>query len=69
MPITHKKKFGIYHWDTFDNRTLCIDQADTLKSAEDKVVKKYGDRITSQGADRVDIVDKKGKVLRSYTVC
>ncbi len=53
MPISHKKKFGIYHWDTFDNVTLLIGEADSLKKAESKVDKKYGDRIRSNGAEQM----------------
>lgn len=40
-----KKAFGIYHWDTFDNVTLLIAEADTLEAAEKKVKQRYGDRI------------------------
>ena len=68
MPIQHKKAFGIYHCDTFDNVTLLIDEAKTYKEAEEKVQKHYGDRIRGSGADQVDIVDKKGNVVRSYKV-
>ena len=66
--ISHKKEFGIYHWDTFDNVTLLIDEADTLDEAKDKVKKKYGDRIRPTGADQVDIVDQKGAIKEKYNV-
>ena len=66
----HSKKFGIYHWDTFDNATILIDEADTLKKAEDIVKKKYAGRINAaSGADQVDIVDDKGNIIRAYKVC
>jgi len=68
MPIQHKKPFGIYHWDTFDNETILIDEADTLKEAEKKVEEQYNGRIRSNGADKVDIVDLEGNVVRSYHV-
>lgn len=68
MAVKHKKKFGIYHWDTFDNETLLIDEANTLEKAEKKVEEKYKGRISAQGADKVEIVDKKGTVLKSYGV-
>jgi hypothetical protein len=68
MAIQHKKKFGIYHWDTFDNVTILIDEADTLKKAEGKVKKHYKGRLGPNGADKVDIVDLKGNVVRSYHV-
>lgn len=68
MPISHEKEFGIYHWDTFDNETLLVDEADTLKEAEEKVRDKYKDRIKLSGADKVDIVNKNGDVMKSFSV-
>lgn len=41
MPIEHKKQYGIYHWDTFDNETLVIGEADSLMEAESFVKKRY----------------------------
>ena len=29
--ISHKKEFGVYHWDTFDNVTLLIKDCKTLQ--------------------------------------
>jgi len=69
MPIQHKKNFGVYHWDTFDNTTFLMDEADTFKKAEKIVQKKYGDRLSSNGADQVDIVDKKGNVVKIFHIC
>ena len=70
--ITHKKAFGIYHWDTFEqdpeDATLLVDEASTLPEAEKKVRKKYGNHIGGHGADRVDIVDKVGNVVKSFQV-
>jgi hypothetical protein len=47
--ISHTKKFGIYHWDTFDNETLLIDEADTLAQAQKK---------KSPGSTRTESLDK-----------
>jgi hypothetical protein len=66
--ITHKKNFGIYHWDTFDNETFLAGEKDTLEEAQEFVSKKYGDRIRSDGADRVDIVNKKGTVVKRFSI-
>lgn len=66
--ITHKKKFGIYHWDTFDNETILVGEADTAVEAIEFVNDKYGDRIKRTGADQVDIVDLKGNVLEKFRV-
>ena len=66
--ITHKKAFGIYYWDTFDNETDLVAEADTFPEAEKKVQKKYGKRIGGHGADRVDIVDLKGNVVAKFAV-
>ncbi len=66
--ITHKKEFGIYHWDTFDNETLLIDEADTLKEAKDKVEKRYEERIRPTGANQVDIINQQGIIVKKYSV-
>ena len=64
----HTKAFGIYHWDTFDNETILIAEADTLEAAEQKVKDRYGSRISGKGADKVDIVNGKGDVVRQFSV-
>jgi hypothetical protein len=68
MPIQHKKEFGIYHWDTFDNETLLVGEANTLEQAIKKVKKRYKDRIRSDGADKVEIVDSKGNIRESFNI-
>ena len=67
--IKQRKAFGIYHWDTFDNETTLIDEADTIEEAQKKVNDKYGDKISADGADRVDIVDSKGNVAAKFQIC
>lgn len=69
MAIKHKKEFGIYHWDTFDNVTLLIDEADTEAEARAMVENKYGKRISCHGADRVNIVDSSGAIIEDYSIC
>lgn len=69
MAIQHTKEFGIYHWDTFDNVTLLVGEADTKLEAVAIVEKEYGDRISCRGADKVDIVDSNGVVVEDYCVC
>jgi len=69
MPIEHTKEFGIYHWDTFDNQTLLVDEADSLPKAIQKVKKCYKDRIRENGADRVEIVNLNGDVVEKFKVC
>ncbi len=66
--MKHHKAFGIYHWDTFDNETILIKEADLLEEAEEYVKQHYGNRLSANGADRVEIVDKKGKVVSSQSV-
>jgi len=68
MPIQHKKEFGIYHWDTFDNETWLVDEADTVEEAEKMVMSRYGGQISSSGADQVDLVSRSGKVLKSWRI-
>jgi hypothetical protein len=69
--LQHKKAFGVYHWDTFeplDEDTSLVAEADTLAEAERLVSDKYGLRIRSSGADRVDIVNQDGDIVRQYKV-
>lgn len=68
MPIMHKKNFGVYHWDTFDNETLLVGESDTVQGAEKIVRDKYGDRIRGTGADQVDIVDSEGNIVEKFGV-
>lgn len=68
MPISHKKEYGLYHWDTFDNETFLVDEADTLEEIQVKLKDHYGDRLRKDGADRADIVDSKGNVIKKYNV-
>ena len=66
--ITHTKEFGIYHWDMFDNVTLLVEEADTIKEAVKFIDDKYGKKIRLDGADRVEIVDLYGNILRRFNV-
>ena len=66
--IEHKKEFGIYHWDTFDNETTLVDEADTLEEAQQKVNANYKDSISGDGADRVEIVDSKGNIVAKFQI-
>lgn len=61
------KAFGIYHWDTFDNETILIGEADTLVEAQEFVQERYKGRLGSNGADRVDIVNQLGDVVDHYS--
>ncbi len=49
--------FQIHHWDTFDNETVLLEEFETLGPAIKWAEERYGDRISEQGADKVDIVD------------
>lgn len=64
----HKKAFGLYHWDTFDNETWLVGEADTLIEARQLALDMYAGRIQISGADRLDIVDKTGKVVEKYNL-
>ena len=68
MPISHKKEYGIYHWDTFDNETFQVGEEDTLEKARAFVMERYKGRISGHGADRVDIVDQSGNIVEQYSV-
>jgi len=62
------KPFRIFHWDTFDNVTLFIDERDTFDEAEALVQERYKGRIAIEGADIVEIVTDKGAVVKMYRV-
>lgn len=67
--ITHNtKEFGIYHWDMFDNITLLVGEADTITEAVKFIKDKYGKRVRLDGADRVEVVDSNGNILRRFNV-
>ncbi len=66
--ITHTREFGVYHWDTFDNVTLLIDEFDTQNKADAFIHTRYFARLSPNGADQVDIVTKAGDVVKSYKV-
>jgi hypothetical protein len=67
--IKHKKEFGVYHWDTFDNETFLVDEFDTFDQAKHFVVEdRYKGRTGSQGADKVDIVNSKGDIVEQFSV-
>jgi len=68
MPIEHTKEFGVYHWDTVDNETFLVSEANTLDEALTYVHEIYEDQISSNGADKVDIVDSKGNVVETFKV-
>jgi hypothetical protein len=67
--IQHKKAFGVYHWDTFDNETLLVDEADTLEEADAIINERYKGRIAGNGADKVDVVDRDGRIVKQVSVC
>lgn len=64
----HTKEFGIYHWDTFDNTTFLVDEADTLEEAIQLMTEHYEGRLRPDGADRVEIVDSEGVAVRKFAV-
>ena len=66
--IQHTKAFGVYHWDTFDNDTILIGESKTQKQAHAFVQKRYKGRISGNGADKVDIVDKGGNIVGQFSV-
>lgn len=62
------KAFGVFHWDTFDNTTILIGEADTISEAQQFVQEQYKGRLDSKGADRVDIVNRLGEVVDRKSV-
>jgi len=71
--MPRNKEFGtapfiICHWDTFDNDTFKVGEAETLEEAKKKVKERYGDRIKKSGADRVQIVNLDGDVVENFSV-
>lgn len=60
------KKYGVYHWDTFDNRTIRVHETNEMSEAKKYVSDNYN--VSADGADRVDIVTKEGAVLHSFSI-
>lgn len=71
MPVQHKKEFGVYHWDTFDNETLLLFETDSRDEADNFIIERYKKqgRISASGADKVEIVNRQGKILEAFNVC
>jgi hypothetical protein len=63
-----RENYRVFYWDTFDNETIKIGEADLLGDAIAIVQEKYGDRIHPQGADQVDIVNWNGEVVGKYKI-
>lgn len=69
MAKEHTLNFGVYHWDTFDNESIYLDEFPNLIEAVRFVQQRYEGRLQSNGADRVDIVNDAGKIVKQYHVC
>jgi hypothetical protein len=67
-----KEPFAICHWDTFEedpaDATFKVGGANTLEEAVAWVEKHYEGKISASGADRVQIVDEDGDVVRVFQV-
>ena len=63
-----KAPFVICHWDTFDNETIKIGEANTLDEAISFIEKKYGDRLDVNGADKVEVIDLAGDIVHRQNV-
>lgn len=62
------KEYGVYYWDTFDDETLFLKEFDDFQEACHYVEQRYEGRIRHSGADKVDIVDRQGNVVKQYSV-
>lgn len=60
--------FKVYHWDTFDDETILLTKKFELAEAVRFVERRYAGRISPSGADRVEIVDTAGNVVKRYSV-
>jgi hypothetical protein len=67
MAVKHKKKFGVY-LDALGRDALLIFESDSQDEAEEHVEKKYKGRISSIGADLVEIVDKGGTIVAKFNI-
>lgn len=66
--ISHTKKYGVYHWDTFDNTTLLMFEDDTFSNCFLFISDNYGKRVHPDGADVVEIVTRKGNIMHKENV-
>lgn len=62
--------YDVFHWDTFDNTTLPVGNSfPTKEAAENFIHERYGARISTSGADVVDIVERRsGTVVGTYHI-
>lgn len=63
------KKYGVYHWDTFDGGVILLKDFDELLKAKKYLQNRYKGRLDSKGADKVEIVTKEGDIVESYSTC
>ena len=66
MGIEHKKEYGVYYWDIFDNIRFLKFETDSKLGALNYVNDNYGNKLC--GADRVDIVDSEGNIIATYDI-
>lgn len=65
--LKHKKGFGVYLWDTFDNETIFLKGG--FKTADAALMWAKKDHpYNPTGADKIDIVSAKGVVVNQYTI-
>ncbi len=68
------KEYGVYYWDTFEGPgegTSLVGESDTFQGANAFVLREYGSKIRSDGADRVQIVhfvNGDGTVVATFNV-
>lgn len=67
--LQHTKKYGVYHWDTFDNETLLLFESDSMDEIDTYVESHYKGRFAAYGADYVEVVDRSGTIVKRRSVC
>jgi len=69
MAITrcsHKKAFGVYLWDTFDNETILLRDFNSRSAASRWARKSHPPQ--KNGADQIDIVNRRGDIIEKYEI-
>ncbi len=68
MSQKQTKAYGVYYWDTFDNETFILQEFDDSQVAISYVEKRFAGRLRPSGADKIDLVDLKGNIVKQWSV-
>ena len=70
--IEHTRRYGIYRRNIVDDIVtvgkVLVSEKDTLSESERFVEFEFKEQISSEGSDRIEIIDRDGNVKKTYNV-